>query len=314
MGVYNIPDASQLQPTIGLFDASHLQLPGLLNDGNVCGLISVLLCLNRIQILRHLIDPLLCFTPDQTPDYPSLVLFKIFSAMPSVHPFSIQLLILVWNRSGRQPAIHPGFNDIPYLVSSLVSNMEIKEYVSRPVFTKFLASFTCPVCGKNHRKVKSWDGQFGMFVPLVLPLPRSNQPCNIPQVLASYLEEPIQTRCSEQECRQRVTDGVYETETGQYTMIAIDRHDIYAPARKKMNKVEVSCNTPLTGNELLGELVSCICHRGNINHGHYVSYHKVGNTWFINNDSNPCTESENPLVQTRNRSETVDLLLFANNV
>ena len=315
MGVYNIPDASPIQPTTGLFVGSHLQLPGLLNDGNVCGIISILLSFNRMQILRHMIDPNLCFTSDQTPDYPSLVLFKIFSAMPSMHSFSIQLLILAWNSSGRRPAIQPGFNDIPSLVDSLVSNMQIKEYVSRPVFTRFLASFTCPACGKNHQKLKNWDGQFGMTVPLVLPLPRNNQPANIPHMLASYLEEPIHTRCAEQQCRHVVSNGVFETETGQYTLIAIDRHDIYHPGRKKMNKVEVSCDTLLTGNQLLGELVSCVCHRGNINHGHFVSYHKVGNAWFINDDSNPCIESESPIVQqTRNRSETVELLVFANNV
>ena len=90
-GVYVIPGDSQSQPSSGMFDISHLQSHGLLNDGNVCGLISILLCFNRIQILRHLIDPHFCFTAVHTPDYASLILFRILSAMPSTASFLIQL-------------------------------------------------------------------------------------------------------------------------------------------------------------------------------------------------------------------------------
>ena len=49
-------------------------------------------------------------------------------------------------------------------------------------------------------------------------------------------------------------------------------------------------------------------------HGHFVSYHKVGDSWYLNDDSYPCRASEDPLLQTSNGLETVDLLFFANNV
>ena len=311
MGLYSLPDASQTRPSTSVFGIGHLQLPGLLNDGNVCGLISLLLSFNRIQILDHLMDPHFCFTAVHTPDYPSLVLFKIFSAMPSVDPFSIQLLILSWNRSGKQPSILPGFIDTPTLAEALVTNMQLKQYASRPVFTKYLASFNCTSCGKSHEKVKNWEGQLGA-IPL-LHLPPNNQTANINQMFASYLTEPFQTRCQNHQCGARFLNGQLEADIGHFTLIALNRFD--ASDHKRMNKVELLSNdSELVGSQALGELVSCVCHRGDVNHGHFVSYHKVGDVWYLNDDSQPCRASEDPLLQTRRRSETVDLLFFANNV
>ena len=297
-----------------MFDISHLQSHGLLNDGNVCGLISILLCFNRIQILRHLIDPHFCFTAVHTPDYASLILFRILSAMPSTASFSIQLLILAWNRAGKQPSIEPGFNDIPSLAEGLVTNMQLKQYSSHPVITKFLASFRCTGCGKNHVRVKNWEGQIGAAIP-ILQLPEKNQTASIPHLLASYLEEAIQTRCSDQHCRQRILNAQFVTETGCFTIVGVDRFDVSIPGGKKMNRLDLSCNDPnLTGHQVLGDLVSCVCHRGSVDHGHFVSYHKIGNQWFINDDSRPCQVSENPFVQTRHGSQTVELLFFSNNI
>ena len=84
--------------------------------------------------------------------------------MPSVDPFSIQHLILSWNRSGRQPSITPGIIDTPSLAEALVTNMQFKQYASRPVMTKYLASFNCTTCGKSHVKVTNWEGQLGAIV------------------------------------------------------------------------------------------------------------------------------------------------------
>ena len=105
------------------------------------------------------------------------------------------------------------------------------------------------------------------------------------------------------------------TETGCFTIVGVDRFDVSIPGGKKMNRLDLSCNDPnLTGHQVLGDLVSCVCHRGSVNHGHFVSYHKIGNQWFINDDSRPCQVSENPFVQTRHGSQTVELLFFSNNI
>ena len=107
--IYQIPDASQNQ--LGpedIFNASHLQSFGLLNDGNICSLVSLILCFHRIGIKDHLIDPHFCFNLDRTLDFPSLVFHKILSAMPSQNSFSLQLFIKSWNQSGKAPSIDVG--------------------------------------------------------------------------------------------------------------------------------------------------------------------------------------------------------------
>ena len=48
---------------------------------------------------------------------------------------------------------------------------------------------------------------------------------------------------------------------------------------KRLNKLEVEA-----GQDLLGELVSVVSHRGDVNAGHFVSYHQVQNNWYLNND------------------------------
>ena len=111
LGLYHIPEASHHTST-ETFEVEHLQAPGLLNDGNHCSLLSILICFNRIGIKHHLIDPHFCLTSVQTPDYPSLVLHRVMCAMPSSAAFSIKLLIEIWNHSGRQPQIQPGFVDL----------------------------------------------------------------------------------------------------------------------------------------------------------------------------------------------------------
>ena len=67
--------------------------------------------------------------------------------------------------------------------------------------------------------------------------------------------------------------------------------------------------------DFLGDLVSVACHRGDVNAGHFVSYHKVDDNWFLNDDSNLCVASENPLDGINvAENETVELLFFINNV
>ena len=79
-----------------------------------------------------------------------------------------------------------------------------------------------------------------------------------------------------------------------------------------MNRLTIDADDTLAGHELLGELISCISHRGSVNRGHFVSYQKVGSQWFINDDSSRCVPCENPLYHPNDPTETVDLLFFMN--
>jgi ubiquitin C-terminal hydrolase len=113
----------------------------------------------------------------------------------------------------------------------------------------------------------------------------------------------------------KILNGRFETEAGCYTLIAVNRFDINNPGRKKMNRLELSSNNQsLTGHQLIGQIVSCVCHRGPVDSGHFVSYHKVNNQWYLNNDSQPCQVAENPFEQTVHGTQSVELLFYTNNV
>jgi hypothetical protein len=306
--IYIIPDASQNQPSQGdTFDVSQLQSAGLLNDSNICSLISLFLSFHRIGIKDHMIDPHFCFTLNRTFDFPSLVFLKVLSAMPSQNSFSLQLFIETWNNSSKAPRIHPGFSDIAALAEGIVSNLQMKQYANKPpVITEFLGTFHCRKCGKDHVRVKNWELQVQAAIPL-LQLPNHDQQVDLFELLGSFLDEPLETRCSNLNCKHRITDGVLEVKTGFYTILAVNRFDVQNHNNKRMNKLTLTSNP---GQLHLGELVSVICHRGDVNRGHFVSYHRVEQEWFLNDDSRPCTPSNNPLEGRNADSETVELLFF----
>ena len=90
--------------------------------------------------------------------------------------------------------------------------------------------------------------------------------------------------------------------------MAVDRFQVGQNSSKLLNKLKVE-SAPDTLD--LGELVSVICHRGDVNQGHFVSYHNVGQQWFLNDDSRRCSASNNPLEQTNTVvNETVEMLFF----
>ena len=309
--IFAIPNASQdqLNPSQS-FTVSHLQKCGLLNDSNICALISIMLCFHRIGIKNHMIDP---FT--LTLDYPSMILQKVLSAFPSQDSFSLQLLIESWNESGKTPRIHPGFSDIAALAEGLVSNLQMKQYRSRaPFFTEFLGTFHCSRCGKDYVRVENWEQQVQAQIPL-LPLPANNQPVDVTGLMKAYLNEPSETRCSNSDsnCRQSIHDGKLEPRPGMFTVVAVNRFDVDNPNQKRLNRLLMPSNSET--RDLLGDLVCVASHRGDVNAGHFVSYHQVNGQWYLNNDSRQCAPCENPLEGLNiSVTETVELLFFKNNV
>ena len=112
---------------------------------------------------------------------------------------------------------------------------------------------------------------------------------------------------------KRIYDGKLEPKLGMFTILAINRFNVENPIQKRLNRTRM----PRTSS-LLGELVSVACHRGDVNAGHFVSYHKVDGHWYLNNDSRQCSPCENPLEglnieycrEGEKTSETVELLFF----
>ena len=301
-GIYPLPGASQ---QTGEFSQDHLQQHGLLNDGNICSLISLVLGLHRLGIKEHLIDPHYCSSLDDTPDFSAWILMKVLTALPSQQAFSLQLLIESWNSSNKHPRILPGFADIPSLAEGLISNLQVKQYADRPhVFTQFLGTYQCDQCQKVYRKVKNWEGQVQANIPL-LQLPPNNQAVNPLELLQSHIEEPFRTRCNEQGCRAQISGGRLEVKLGYFTIIALSRMN--RSSVKLMHRLEMTRNDQLIDP---GQLVSIVCHRGDINRGHFVSYHCVDDQWFLNDDSRQVFPTNNPVENPSTRTETIELLLF----
>ena len=202
------------------------------------------------------------------------------------------------------------------LIEGNVSNLQLKQYANRPpVISELLGSFHCIKCGKDHVRIKTWEGQVQAAIPL-LQLPANDQPVDVSELFAAHIDEAFDTRCTNINCRQRITGARLHARAGFFTILAVNRFDVENPNTKRLNKLEMPINSNRIGEDLLGDLVCVVCHRGSVNHGHFVSYHKMADDqWFLNDDSRPCAPSENPL-EGRNISEneTIDLLFFKNNV
>ena len=94
-------------------------------------------------------------------------------------------------------------------------------------------------------------------------------------------------------------------ELGFFTIIALNRMN--SGFQKLRNRLELSRSDKLLDP---GQLVSVLCHRGDINHGHFVSYHCVDDQWFLNDDSRQVIPTNSPVDHPNIRTETIELLLF----
>ena len=94
-------------------------------------------------------------------------------------------------------------------------------------------------------------------------------------------------------------------ELGYFTIIAVNR--MQSGSAKLMNRLELSRNDQLIDP---GQLVSVVCHRGDINRGHFVSYHCVDDQWYLNDDSRQVVPANYPVDFPSTMTETIELLLF----
>ena len=151
-------------------------------------------------------------------------------------------------------------------------------------------------------------------IPL-LQLPPGIQPVNVCEVLADFIDESFQTHYSDLNCNHRIFDGSLEVRPGYFTVLAVNRFDVTDPNNKRRNKLTLSPSSARIGPDILGDLVCIVCHREDVNRGHFVSYHQIGGQWFLNDDSRPCVPSSSPLEERNlDDSETIEILFFKNNV
>ena len=83
-------------------------------------------------------DPLLCMTD------------KILRALPSEESFSIFQFILSWNKGRILLEITQAeFGYVRELLDRFLSSLAIKSFRINPVFTQYILSYHCQVCGDS---------------------------------------------------------------------------------------------------------------------------------------------------------------------
>ena len=137
-------------------------------------------------------------------------------------------------------------------------------------------------------------------------------PVNIREKLSEFLLNSFETRCKAIMCRKKVKNGKIRVVPGRFTIVAFNRNT--TNNAKEMHKVIVSdCNRDI--DAITQEPVVVLSHVGTINSGHYVIYSKVGDRWYLNDDRKRIQPvNVSPLEQSTRAGETVNIVVFENNI
>ena len=301
--IYPVPDMSPMQPIDpNNFTHNHLQ-PGLLNDGNRCCLISIIQCLHRLGLVNALIIPLQMRRTNGSPDYPTGILAKILSALPSNESFSLHTFIQSWNRSALR--LQLGQDEDLYIIEGILRHLRFREQGGVPYLTTYKATFFCNQCQIQYRGITEWPNQSFKVVP-ELSVPDQQNSVNPTDLMTDLMAENFPIQC--QVCQEQV-QASYETVRGEVTIVRLNRLDYRnQQAYKIMTPLDMRpTNSP--GSQLLGELVAVVCHRSQPGQ-HWVSYVKANNGWYLQNDSSPPFPSSP--MNSNFPTETINLLCYKN--
>lgn len=298
-GVYPIPQPSPYHP-IQQFGAQHLQRAGLLNTGNICCHISIVLCFHRLGLLKYMEEDLIAANGNVL-DWSAFLMQRILQALPNRLAFSIQNLCTSWNNDGKLPQLQ-AWDDIS-VVDAMTTQLPFRGLNNIPVFTRFFLRYTCQACG--HVENDCNDRNFST-VPTLNLLPGSI-PISAERLLLETLRDPVQTRCS---CGQPVVAS-WKTKPGKATILFISRNaDGQGIVRTRLLPRDPT--GPAVG--ILGELVSVVSRTGEIERGHYFTYHQVGGKWWRNDDDNVMSEWNYHPFSLSVFGEDVVMLCYLNNV
>ena len=308
-----IPQHRSLVPATPFLDR-NINPRGLLNDGATCGLISLVTNLHRMGIVRLFVPMDQIRTNNgRNADYPILVLRQILLALPSPQPFSLQLFVNSWNQSAQtdpQRAPIVGNDDLLMIDSIFTALKPMLQVTNPPILTTFTVKYTCNsnVCNNNtYRDLDLTNVALFKTVPMIT-LPSHGRYVNVGQLLTNFLAEHHNMVCL---MCGTMCDATIEAKKGKYTLLVLDRRGLQAHGLNQKQLVDQRRNSP--GDNLLGELVACICHRGDAAGGHWVAYSRSGHgVWWLNNDDHRAAQSPNHPFQSRVQGETVDFLCYIN--
>ena len=236
--LHHIPDQSTFQRQEE-FTVDELQLCGLINCGNVCPVISILLCFHRLRIRDQLMDPLLCLNNQAKP---TLVVHKILRALPSQDAFSIFLFILSWNKERiGQEIVRASFGDVGELLDGFLSSLKIKAFRDTPVFTKYVLSYQCQSCGDSNVQLEHWAEQFTKHVSVLPIVSNQSENINLPGLFASLLSRPVEVKCPSVMCNNSIKNATLKAIPGMYTAVCVNRlsFDRNDGLRKNFSKLNI---------------------------------------------------------------------------
>ena len=165
--MFRIPEPQLNHLNVDPFPLSSLQSYGLINDGNICSLISLIMVFHRMLIRNNLVDPNLLLDDQGNTNYPLCLLSKILWALPSPRTFSIRNFISSWNNCNMAPRIQAN-DDITPLADALIRQLKLKNVANgeQPVLTKYVLRFQCNNCG-FYEVMENWIGKAFSVVPTI---------------------------------------------------------------------------------------------------------------------------------------------------
>lgn len=192
-----------------------------------------------------------------------------------------------------------------FLADSLVS--ELLPYVNsnEQLITQFKAKFTCIYCGKKNL-LEEYTKPFKV-IPLLSP-PADSREVSAGGLLTKFLNTPFQTQCPAP-CHG-MNDAKYHPVIGKFTFLGMNRRDDEDWEKKLLTKV-TAAGSGKWGDNFCRELISAVMHRGSIKTGHFVTYSKAQDSWYLNDDSKRVKHTTHPLRYGK-RGETAELLIYKN--
>ena len=264
-----------------------------------------MMCFHRLGLIRHLDVPTRMREQFGVPDYAVGVLAKILLALPSNQAFSLHSFIETWNRARLNMQL--GQNEDIFIAEGILKCVKVRSSGQVPALTQYKAKFFCPTCGVDFSGITEWDNPPFKVVPQ-LELPDQQQPVNPAELLTNLMEETFPITC--RMCNNRVNNASYDIVKGSVTIITLNR---FGFENQRMFKIMTPLNcgpSDSPGSQLLGQLVAVVCHQTQPGM-HWLSYSKVNNGWFMNNDHHqPFASSP---FNSINPSETINMLCYINN-
>ena len=236
-----IPGATKQFSSTGRFTFNMLQKNGILNDGNLCAIISIILSIHRLRIKRYLIDK------DQCQEFFTMSIHKTLAALPSQRPFSIQQLVHSFNFcSPPSSQINIGqFLDCAEHADNILRKLEIKRG-SEEIFTKYLGSFFCAACNQSFEDIEDWPSRLSYIIPSFPVGGIDGTSVDIWTLLEEYVNRPIESTCSV--CRGTIT-GKLRVKPGKFSIFGINRLE-YENQKVIQNNVLIT-NNPVQGQPLI---------------------------------------------------------------